>query len=318
MTERLPVFPDGIATTTDLRRAGVAGTTIERRCRSSGPWRKLLPGVVLLGTGEPTRRQLVRAAHIYAGPDGVVTGVDALNACGLRLAPPEQVHLLLPAARRVNGRQFVHVERTTRPPAPIEKDGIAYAPPVRATLDAARIERDRDRLAALLAEPLRRGACSLPELRHELELGSRRGSAIPRELLTTIGANVHSLAERQARRVIDGCPIPAPRWNVPISDEAGCLLGVADAWWEEVGLVWDFGASEFRVAGVRSQARAARHHAFAVHRVLVLRTTAAQLNGDVIGLRRALAEAYLRAAERPRPTVRGLCPHTAPIGAVGR
>jgi hypothetical protein len=316
---QLPVFRDDIATTTELRRCGVGQSTIERRCRSSGLWRKLLPTVVLLGTAEPNRRQLVRASLAYAGPDAMITGVDALNAYGMKLPVPAQVHVLIPATRRVTSRAFVHIERTTRPPATIVKDEIVYAPPARAAMDAARQLTDRRKLVALLTAPLRRGACSLPELRHELEHGAQRGSALAREVIIEMTANVHSLAERQARRVLAGCPIPPPTWNVPISDEKGALLGVADAWWDEVGLAWDFGANEFLVAGTRTHVRAAvRHHAFTLHRVMVFRTPADELSGNVVPLRRALAEAYLRAAERPRPAVRGLHLHSSPMTALGQ
>ena len=48
-------------------------------------------------------------------------GQYALLACGLRLPIPGRVHLLLPANRRIASREFVHIERTTRPPVPIER-----------------------------------------------------------------------------------------------------------------------------------------------------------------------------------------------------
>lgn len=311
------IFRDEIATTAQLRRTGYGQSTIERRCRSSGVWRKLLPTVVLLNTAEPNRRQLVRATLAYAGPGAVITGVDALNASGLKLPVPAHVHVLIPAARRVNSRAFVHIERTTRPPAPLVKDEIVYAPPARAAMDAARQETNPRTLSTLLIEPLRRGACSLLELRYELEHGSQRGSAQPRQLIAKLAANVHSLAEQQARRVVAGCPIPQPTWNVPISDHTGALLGVADAWWDEVGLAWDFGANEFRVAGKKPQTRAARHHAFTLHQIFVLRTPPTDLCSNVLPLRRALAEAYLRAAERPRPAVHGLGGDRSPVSALG-
>ncbi|MGH3624322.1 MAG: hypothetical protein ACRDQ5_21475, partial [Sciscionella sp.] len=254
----------------------------------------------------PSRRQRVLAALAYAGRQALVTGVDALSRCGVPLpeSESEPVHLLLPAARRMNSRQFVLIERTTRLPAPIVVDGIGCAPPARAALDAARLERDQRRLDMLLGEPVRRGACTLPELRHELDSGSQRGSAAPRTLLIRMSSHVHSLAEHQARRVVAECPIPQPCWSVPLRDAGGALLGVVDAWWEEVGLVWDVGgAHAFRHAS--GPARELRNQALTANRVLVLRTNTTTLFNDPQRVRRSLAEAYLRASDRPRPDVRG-------------
>jgi len=90
------------------RRGSQRGATSRRR----GPARRspcaavpvgrgsgLLPGVVLLSSSAPTRRQLLRAALAYAGDGAVITGVDAarLNH-DLRLPPADEVHLLVPAA----------------------------------------------------------------------------------------------------------------------------------------------------------------------------------------------------------------------------
>lgn len=306
------IAPHGVARVADLRAAGVPGHTIDAHCRAGGRWRRLLPGVVLLDDAEPSRRQRVLAALAYAGRDALVTGMDALASCGVRLPEPDLVHLLLPAARRISSRQFVLVERTTRLPAPIIRDGISCAPPARAALDAARLEHDQRALGLLLGEPVRRGACTLPELRHELDSGSQRGSAAPRALLTRMSSQVHSQAEHQARRVVAACPIPQPRWNVPLRDAGDAPLGVVDAWWEEVGLVWDVGAHTIGRTGASDPAREVRNQALAANRVLVLRTSTKTLFNDPLGVRRALAEAYLRAGDRPHPQVRGVLVGQAP------
>src|SRR5690242_16609524 len=67
---------DGVTTSASLRREGASASTIAARCRLGGPWRRLLPGVILLGRGEPTRCQQLRAAVLHTGPDSVVTGLD--------------------------------------------------------------------------------------------------------------------------------------------------------------------------------------------------------------------------------------------------
>mgnify|MGYP006976814502 FL=1 len=94
------IAPDGVAPVTALLRAGISHSMITRRCRAGGPWRRLLPGVVMLANSEPTRKQLLRAAITYAGPRAVITGVDALNAYGVQLPAPHTVRLLVPVEQR--------------------------------------------------------------------------------------------------------------------------------------------------------------------------------------------------------------------------
>lgn len=298
--------PDGVVRSAELRAGGVSGSAITLRCRPGGPWQRLLPGVVLLSSSAPTRRQLLRAALAYAGDGAVITGVDAarLNH-DLRLPPADEVHLLVPAARRVNNENYVLVERTTRMPSTVEQDGMTYAPVPRAVLDTARRERDAVRLRTLLSEPVRCGACNLSELRAELDSGSQRGTAAPRAALRAVSDGVLSLAEGWARRIIRSCPIPAPRWNVPVRDVAGMLLGVVDAWWDEVALAWEVGTQDFRLT-TEEQAGPSRQSRLAGSGVVVLRTSPARLHLDPDGVRRELVHAFGRAARRTRPPVHGL------------
>ncbi|HEV2781388.1 MAG TPA: hypothetical protein VGX25_18555 [Actinophytocola sp.] len=183
MSQSHSTAPDGIIRSAELRAAGMSGYAVSARCRPSGPWRRVLPGVVLMGTGPPTRRQWLRAAIAYAGPGAVLTGADALCLQGIEVPRPADVLVLMPAARRAAGRPRLIVERTTRPPEPVWREGLPLAPVVRATADAARREHDHDRLRALLLAPVLAGACTIPELLAELTAGSQRGTAAARGLL---------------------------------------------------------------------------------------------------------------------------------------
>lgn len=184
--------PDGVIRSDELRAAGVSNYAVSARCRPSGPWRRVLPGVVLMTTGPPSRRQRLRAAVAYAGEGCVLSGADALRANGIRVPCPDEVLVLLPSERRAVSQSYVTVERTTRLPVPIFRDGLPVAPVVRATIDAARREHDLDRLRALLLAPLRSGACTLTELLAELGAGSQRGSAAPRAVLSALEPHQYS------------------------------------------------------------------------------------------------------------------------------
>jgi hypothetical protein len=235
---------DGVVRVSDLRAAGMSNHALAARCRPSGPWRRILPGVVVLSNTPPTRRQLVRAALLYAGQKAVLTGVDAVRAHGLAMPEVGQVVVLIPASRRQNSHRYLTVERTTRLPPAVRREGLPVAPLARAIMDAARHERDDERIAALVLPPVRQGACTIAELRLELDGGNQRGSAAVRSLLAGQEHEVvpvtHGLAMRLARRA----PLPPPRWQVDLHARDGTLLGVADAWWPEAGLAWSLGTQQ--------------------------------------------------------------------------
>lgn len=232
--------PDKVITITELRARGVTNHAITTRCRPSGPWQRVLPGVVLMTAIRPTRRQRLRAAIAYAGPGSVISGVDAMRAHDIDVPLPPDVLVLAPAERRLASRSYLTVERTTRPPDPTVRAGLPYAPLTRATLDVARRAADGDQLRTLLMAVL--DTCGVPELRAELDLGSQRGSAAVRALLKPDLADTAEIvpeAVTLAKRLLRDTALPPPQWHQPVHDDTGMLLGVPDMWWPEVRLAWD-------------------------------------------------------------------------------
>lgn len=309
-TLRIPpsVAPDGIATVTALRAAGLSAGMIARRCRPGGPWQRLQPGVVMLGVGAPTRRQLQRAAIALAGPEAVITGVDALRCYGLELPLPRSVRLLLPNRQRLLPKEFVLVERTCRVPPPSVRAGLPYAPPARAAIDAARNTSDPAMLRTVLTLPIHHGLCTREDLVGELEAGNQRGSAAVRAALARFESAMATLLHARAHRLLRGAPLPPPRWNVTIYDRKRRAIGYADAWWDEVGLAWQLDAAQ-----PESAPPAKGHLALTAAGVLVVRTPAEVLRESARTERarfeviRALSSAFLSATRRPRPQLRGHC-----------
>ncbi len=232
---------DGVVRVADLRASGMSNHALAARCRPSGPWQRILPGVVVLSNAPPTRRQLVRAALLYTGRGAVLSGVDAVRAHGLPAPERDEVLVLIPSARRQTSRAYLTVERTTRLPAAVRRAGLPVAPLSRAVVDAARRERDGDHLASLVLTPVRAGMCTIAELRAELNSGNQRGSAAVRMLLAGGEHEVVPVTQGLARRLLRRAPLPPPRWQVDLHARDGTLLGVADAWWPEAGLAWSLG-----------------------------------------------------------------------------
>lgn len=292
---------DGVTTVTRLHDAGVTPHAIRSRCRADGPWRRLLPGVILLDQDEPGRRQQQRAAFYYAGSGSVVTGSDALRAQGVAVSSSRAVHVLVPVHRRVHSHDFVQLERSSRIPEPVVRSGIAYAPAARATIDLARNERAPDRLRHLLTLPVYYGLCTTEGLWAELEAGNQRGTAPVREALRSLGPTSHTYLHGAARRALEVVPLPPPEWNVTIRDAEGRPLGVVDAWWDEVALGWQFGAD-----GSDQPEPIVNHLALTAAGVILVRTEPDRLRFPVAGIARELTSAFTQAARRRRPPVRAL------------
>ncbi|WP_206797722.1 hypothetical protein [Amycolatopsis sp. MtRt-6] len=281
-----------------LRRAGVSDRRTRRLCGPGGPWRRLHPGVVLLRNTAPTRQQLLHAALVRYGPGVVITGADALQAHGVKCPAPSDIQLLVPDHCRVVACEGIRLARTARLPEPVLVDGLPFAPPARATLDLARSEPDPAHLRHLLTLPLYWGLCDRQELLTELEQGPQRGTATVRKVLRELDEGpiqAHGLATR----VLDLAPLPPPSWDLTICDRRGRRLGEADAWWDEIGLAWQYRCSPGHGGGFS-------HLALAATGIVLVRCTVRQLRQVPKEVAQELARAFGEASRAPRPKVRAV------------
>ncbi|WP_228977100.1 hypothetical protein [Streptomyces sp. DH12] len=136
----LVVAQDGLATVHQLQAIGCAAYVVTARCRPGGPWRRVLPRVVLLRGTAPTPRQRLRAALLYAGPDALLTGAAALALYGARSpeAPPDvpqTVDVLVSSATHPRSHAYVRVHPTRRPEPRVPVGGLPCAPLPRARQD---------------------------------------------------------------------------------------------------------------------------------------------------------------------------------------
>ncbi|WP_246257494.1 hypothetical protein [Amycolatopsis anabasis] len=276
----------------------MSDSTIAARCRPDGPWRRLLPGVILLSGGEPTRRQQLRAAIARAGPESVITGIDALCAYGMSMPLPPRVRLLVPSSRRMQTQEFLVLERTSRVPQPVFLEGLPFAPPTRATLDVARQAHDPDVLRRLVTLPVYYGLCTAEQLRAELDAGSQRGSAAVRALLRHLGSMGDTYVQGLARRLVKRAPLPAPEWNVTVRDIRGRPIGHVDAWWHDVAVGWQFGAQ-----GCPETEPKMTHLALTAAGVILVRTRPERLHEEPEAVIRELTSAFGEGTRRPRPRI---------------
>jgi hypothetical protein len=296
---------DGVIKTAALRGLGVPGATITNRCTDGGRWTRLLPGVIMLTSGTPTPRQRVSAALLYGGPDAVVTGLEACRRHGVRRGPDPRgaVHLLVPDDRQLRSCDFVTVERTTRLPPALLREGVPLAPVPRACLDAARRLRSAAELTELIADTVQRQLCTPAHLAAELREGSQRGSAMPRRVLADVAAGVRSTAERDAKRLLARSTLPEPWWNVEVRTLGGRLLGIADAWFDEVALAWEINSYAWHLLPQYYTREVKRTAGLTAEGVTVLPVLPTSLRDDGDRSLSELEAAYTAAGRRPRPPV---------------
>jgi hypothetical protein len=320
-------FPEGVATVAQLVAAGVAERTAYHRCLDGGPWQSPLPGVVLLFTGEPTRRQVVLAGLALAGPRAIVTGLEGARRHGLQRGPrrlarvhdvSEIVHLLVPDGRQVRDTGPVHVERTSRLPEPVLRDGIPLAPLVRCCIDAARRLRREGDVAELLSDAVQRGLCTVAQLARELDAGSRRHTAMPRQVLRGLADGVRSAAELAARKLWPATGLPDPWWNVHVHTADGTFIGIADCWLDDVAMVWEIESTEWHLSPDdhdRTVERAARFVAAGAVYVASKPKRILTRRGEIVQM---LRDARRHAADRPRPALVATRPDARPGPIAGK
>ncbi|MEU3769353.1 hypothetical protein AB0E55_30225 [Amycolatopsis keratiniphila] len=297
---------NGVVRVADLESLEMPSKTIYQRCLPGGPWQRLLPGIVLLHDQKPTSSEAVTAALLYAGAKSMLTGVEACRLHGLRTsALPDDpgLHLLIPHERKIRSVGFVTTERTRRLPTPAIRNGVPLAPLIRATTDAVRRFVDPLVSEELLIEAIQQGRCHPKALLSELNHGTQRGTAVPRRLLND-WVDIRSMAESRAKALSRRLKTPPSHWNAELFDLSGKYLGRPDAWWDDVGLVWEIDSFDFHFRRAGYQRTVDRNTRYATSGIVVVQTLPSQLLNDPAAVVSDLETAWEVAASRPRPQVR--------------
>lgn len=299
------VFDHLVAPATELIALGLTGRAIHERCQEGGPWQRLESGLVLLTNEPPSRTQRIHAALTVAGPEAVLTGVDALALHGMTAARLDgPVHLLVPPRRQPRLVDGVFFERTHQLPEPLHLGGFPVAPLPRATIDTSRRAKAAEHVRALLGESIYRGRVTPATLRDELDRAGTRGTALPRRMLAEIDDKVRSVAQGWAKRLVQQAGLTLPAWRVPITSANGSHVATADAWWDEVGLAWEVDSYAFDLTPADAKAALRRAARLTACGVLVVHTPPTQLRDEPLAVAELLRSAHDQASARPRPDVR--------------
>jgi hypothetical protein len=249
----------GVLSRAQVFGLGVTAHGLQHRLRPGGPWQRLLPGVYLTVTGQPTIEQRLIAAMLYSGPLSFITGPAALRNYGIRGPETERVDVLLPADRQRASRDFVRIHRTRRVPGEWVSDGpLRFALAARAVADTV---RGLDRLAdarAIVGSAVQRRRCTVAQLAAELAAGPIRGSARLRAVLAEVADGVRSAAEGDFRALVIRSGLPMPMFNAELF-VAGTLIGIVDAWWPAAGLAVEIDSREWHFEPTAWEATMRRH-----------------------------------------------------------
>ncbi|MET8563353.1 hypothetical protein ABZV75_23175 [Streptomyces flaveolus] len=269
MTHNTPLSPRPLSHLSDVRRRvltaaqlrahGVTTAELAEQCRRpDGPWRELLPHVILLHPGPPTGEERLHGALLYAAratepgvpvqptadsphrplyQDAVLTGLAALTLHGFSSTPSlttlDHVDVLVPRQRRLRSTGYVRVLRTPGLPAPQAVTGLPVAPVPRALADAVAELTDAEAVRRLLTEAVRGGHCEPAAVVRELTLAKLLNRPHVVDAVDALLAEGRSVAEDRLYRMVREYGLPDPVWNVDLRLPGGPHLGGLDAYWPD-------------------------------------------------------------------------------------
>ncbi len=222
-----------IATHAQLVELGMPRSTITRRILPSGPWQRVLPGVVATHNGTITQRERLLGALRYAGPGAVVTGRAGLRLHGRRttgLPGPEIPHILVEHDRRRNAHHFAVIERTRKMPTPAVLAGVPVAPQARCLVDVARRQEHVDAVRDIVAECVQSGGVSPQALGEALKQANRQRTAGARLALAEIDAGVRGVAEARVAELVEKSDLPEAMFNAVLFRPDGTIIGSPDGY----------------------------------------------------------------------------------------
>jgi hypothetical protein len=299
-------YQNGVLLRSQARECGISAKGLQHRLRPGGPWQRLLPGVYLAATGQPTWDQWQTAAVLYAGPDAAITGLAALRNHRVRGAEPRAVDVLVPAERRRASRGIAVLHRTRRMPRELYCDGVLrFAPPARAAVDAARGMSQLSEVRAIVAGAVQQRKCSVEQLVAEVRDGPMRGSAQVRAVLAEVLAGIRSVPEAELRRLILKAGLPQPFYNPTL------LLGTAflakpDAWWPDAGVAVEVDSKEWHLLPADWEATMARHDRMAAAGINVVHLSPARIRDKPAEVLATIAGALRTGRPLPHITTRPL------------
>lgn len=195
---RMAYWQQGILTGSQAVSGGLTRNIVRSRVRR-GSWQRLYSGVYATFSGPVPRPALLWAAVLRAGPDAMLSYGTAAELEGLADTPGREIHLTVPASRRVTSiaGAVVHLSwRTDQARHP------TWTPPrtriEETVLDLADAAPSLDDACAWVVRAVGRGLTNQARLREAMQLRGRlRWRADLAGVLAADQAGVHSALEHR-------------------------------------------------------------------------------------------------------------------------
>jgi hypothetical protein len=295
---------EGLATLGQLRLARVSQDAL--RWRLGRSWQLVLPRVVATTRAPLTRRQYLFAALLYAGPGAALSSSAAAGWYGVTAAAADRrVCVEVPWARAPGSCSYVLVRRTRHPdPAASQHRGLTLVNPGRAVAAAARDAPDLTSCRVLVIEAVQRGIVTVGQVRHEVELGDRRGTRWARQALDDAEAGAWSLPESDLLALLSTSRVLPPAWaNPDLRAPDGRRLPHPDCWLDDVGLAVQVHSRRHHAGELQWEQTVMADGVFAEYGIPVIGVTPRSIATDPSGVLRRVEAAYRAAGRRPRPDV---------------
>jgi hypothetical protein len=294
---------DGVASVAQLAEHGITRNAIDKRI-GRGRWRRVITGVVQTDPGRCSRRQLVIAASLWAGPEAAIDGADALLWYGLDvpLARPSRVHVVVPALSPLRSRGFVVVRRALAQVTVGDRGLVPYVDAGTAAIVAARNERDTRRGIALLARSLQQELVTLDSLQAARDcIGDKWCRPVDGALLA-VGVGLRSTAEADLRKLwLTSTVLPEPRWNQWLDLGDGGPLVCVDALLDTAGMAQEVIGRKYHAWGTQYEDTAARKERLQACGLVVTDATPMRIRRAGPALLANVERIYLQYAGRGMP-----------------
>lgn len=266
-------------------------------------WQEILRNVFLCHGGDPSRRQRLVAALLYAGPDAAIDSDDACAFHGVRAVRPDdsRVHVAVPAGSTARSHSFVVVRRSGAGFGVVSTELLRYVDPATALIATARQRHDSKRVLAILSDGLQRRIVTQDDLTRAHVRGAPKNARATDDALAQLRPGVHAVGEAEFRLLAEAsATLPALSYNALLRLPDGQLVS-PDAIALDAGLVHE-------VNGRSAHARAdlfadmqARHDAMTAAGLVVLHNPPARIRREPRQVLGEVERCYARLAGRGLP-----------------
>ena len=295
----------GLVTAAQLEQIGVLSSTLARRARTGGAWRRVLPGTYLIGEGSMSVEQREMAALLFTGTHALLTGVPGMRRWGLKYLPHDPgdayVHTLIPMTRHRKSAGSVVVERTKRLPTPTTIYALPVAPLERCIVDAGRRSTDRRSTRAFLLEAVQREMATVDAIAYELSKAQRRGTALLRECVEEARSGVRSAPEAELRQLMLRAGFGRTLWNPVLRLPDRTFVAQPDGLIEESMTVIEVQPRQYHGDGDRFVATLNRATNYGGLGLLVVHVVPSEMRRDPNATLRQIWKTHRQGLERPAP-----------------